>query len=315
MNFNNKNLHLYIRLFISGLFLFSAFAKLYPTPIYGITKVFEEGQLIPMGFSETLAPYISRFIISVELFIGLAILQKNYLKRLIIPVSIFLLSIFSIHLLIEIVSGNSENCGCFGDLIPMTPIQALLKNIVTIFILIYLYKIVDNNKSEKFSSLTIQLLTLLLLVFAFIPPIKQSKNSEGSFISYVNNVEFRDLNDTKILCFFDAGCDHCMEAARSLNLLSDSLDNFPNVYIIFSDTEESKIPDFFDFVEGNFPYQVIPFADYDTEEIDSYMEILFPNYDNPVIILYDGEKQIRLFDGVGKNEFALEELRSLLEKE
>ena len=32
MNFNNKNLHLYIRLFISGLFLFSAFAKLYPTP-------------------------------------------------------------------------------------------------------------------------------------------------------------------------------------------------------------------------------------------------------------------------------------------
>ena len=26
--------------------------------------------------------------------------------------------------------------------------------------------------------------------------IKQSKNSEGSFISYVNNAEFRDLNDT-----------------------------------------------------------------------------------------------------------------------
>ena len=27
-------------------------AKLYPTPIFGITKVFEQGQLIPMGFSE-----------------------------------------------------------------------------------------------------------------------------------------------------------------------------------------------------------------------------------------------------------------------
>ena len=95
MNFNNKNLHLYIRLFISGLFLFSAFAKLYPTPIYVITKVFEEGQLIPMGFSETLAPYISRFIISVELFIGLAILQNNYLKRLIITYLMYLITFAS----------------------------------------------------------------------------------------------------------------------------------------------------------------------------------------------------------------------------
>ena len=38
-----------LRVLISGLFLLSAFAKLYPTPMYGITKVFEEGQLIPLG--------------------------------------------------------------------------------------------------------------------------------------------------------------------------------------------------------------------------------------------------------------------------
>ena len=47
------------RLLISGLFLLSAIAKLYPTPLYGITKVFEEGQLIPMGFSEDFAPFFS----------------------------------------------------------------------------------------------------------------------------------------------------------------------------------------------------------------------------------------------------------------
>ena len=52
-----------LRVLISSLFLLSAIAKLYPTPMYGITKVFEQGQLIPMGFSESLAPYFSRFII------------------------------------------------------------------------------------------------------------------------------------------------------------------------------------------------------------------------------------------------------------
>ena len=44
----------FLRILISVLFLLSAIAKLYPTPMYGITKVFEEGQLIPMGFSESI---------------------------------------------------------------------------------------------------------------------------------------------------------------------------------------------------------------------------------------------------------------------
>ena len=57
----------------------------------------------------------------------------------------------------------------------------------------------------------------------------------------------------------------------------------------------------------------MPFANYDTDEIDSYMEITFPDYDNPVVILYDGNKQIRLYDGIGDNEFHADELRSILE--
>ena len=43
------------------------------------------------------------------------------------------------------------------------------------------------------------------------------------------------------------------------------------------------------------------------------MEITFPDYDNPIVILYDGVKQIRLFDGVGNNTFSAEELKRMLE--
>ena len=53
----NNKLVFFLRVLISALFLLSAFAKLYPTPMFGITKVFEQGQLIPMGFSADLAPY------------------------------------------------------------------------------------------------------------------------------------------------------------------------------------------------------------------------------------------------------------------
>ena len=98
-----KNLPMIIRVLISALFLLSAFAKLYPTPMYGITKIFEEGQLIPMGFSEEIAAYFSRFIIAIEFFIAFAILQKNYLKRLVIPISILMLIVFSLHLSYSII--------------------------------------------------------------------------------------------------------------------------------------------------------------------------------------------------------------------
>ena len=33
---------------------------------------------------------------------------------------------------------------------------------------------------------------------------------------------------------------------------------------------------------------------YETDEVDSYMEITFPDYDNPVVILYDGKRQIKI---------------------
>ena len=309
-----KNLPMIIRVLISALFLLSAFAKLYPTPMFGITKVFEQGQLIPMGFPEDLVPYLSRFILAIELLIAFAILQRNYLKKLIIPSSIGLLMLFSLHLTYSIFLGDTENCGCFGDLIPMTPFQALVKNLITIVVLMYLYKNTTDDKENVFSKLSIQFLSLLLVMFAFLPVSSQTNSEKSSFVSFVDDEKFKNSEDYKILCYFDAGCEHCQHAARSLDSLSNLSDNFPPVHIVFSDTEQENIPNFFEYVGNQYPYQVMPFANYDTDEVDSYMEITFPDYDNPIVILYKGAKQIRLFDGTGYNEYHAEELQILLDK-
>ena len=90
-------------------------AKLYPTPMFGITKIFEQGQLIPMGFSEDLAPYFSRFIIGAEFFLAITILFNNYLKKLIVPLAFIMIFIFSVHLSTQIF-GDSENS------IPIKPV-------------------------------------------------------------------------------------------------------------------------------------------------------------------------------------------------
>ena len=309
---SEKNQLLFIfQLLISALFLLSAVAKLYPTPIYGITKIFEEGQLIPMGFSESIAPYFSRFIIGAELFLAIGILFNNYLKKIIVPLSFIMISIFSIHLSTQIF-GDSENCGCFGELIPMTPLEALIKNIITLIILGFIY-VRSKDVRKSFKTLLILFLLISTMMFAFLPISSQSKSAGNSFISFVDNDDFISLEEKKILCFFDAGCEHCQHTARSLDSLSYLIDDFPKIHIIFSDAEEYNIPQFFEFVGNTYPYQVMPFANYDTEEVDSYMEITFPDYDNPVVILYDGFRQLRLYEGTDERAFSPVDLVRILE--
>jgi hypothetical protein len=307
-----KNLPMIIRVLISALFLLSAFAKLYPSPMYGITKIFEEGQLIPMGFSEGLAPYFSRFIIAIEFFIAFAILQKNYLKKLIIPTSILMIFVFSLHLAYSIFLGDSENCGCFGELIPMSPLQALIKNIITIAVLGFLYKNTPDDKDNCCSKLSIQFLSIMLLMFALLPVQTVGKNKQvSSFSEYV--VSDMDMNDgKKILCFFDAGCEHCMDAAKSLNELADSIAYFPEMHIIFSDSEADRIPEFFAYAGREYSYQVLPFYNED-DAINSYLEILGYEYENPAVIYLDNGNQIRFYDGTGANAFKTEEFKKLFE--
>ena len=307
-----KNLPMIIRVLVSALFLLSAFAKLYPTPMYGITKIFEEGQLIPMGFSEGLAPYFSRFIIAIEFFIAFAILQKNYLKKLVIPTSMLMVFVFSLHLAYSIFLGDSENCGCFGELIPMSPLQALIKNIITLGVLGYLYINIADDKNNNCSKLSIQFLSILLLMFALLPVQTVGKNKQvSSFSEYV--VSDMDMNDgKKILCFFDAGCEHCMDAAKSLNELSDSIAYFPEMHIIFSDSEADRIPEFFAYAGKEYSHQVLPFYNED-DAINSYLEILGYEYENPAIIYLDNGNQIRFYDGTGANAFKAEEFKKLFE--
>ena len=305
-----KNITLISRILISALFLLSAVAKLYPTPLYGITKVFEEGQLIPMGFSEGFAPFLSRLIIGFEFFIAFAILQSHYIKKLVIPSTIILLKVFCIDLSIDIFGGVDENCGCFGQLIPMTPTEAFIKNIFTILILIFIYRNVNDRENSSFLLLFNGYLIISVLMFSLLPIATNSSNKQVSTFSEYVDSEFNINDGKKILCFFDAGCDHCMDAAKSLTKIGKELPSFADVHIIFSDTEEEKIPDFLEYSGSQFSYQVMPFYN-DDDEINSYLEVLGFEYENPVIIYYNNGNQMRFYDGTGSNEYNADELKSL----
>lgn len=169
-----KNLSITIQIIISALFIVSAVAKMYPSPYFAIST-FEVKQLYPLGFSETIAPWFSRILIGIELALGFLILQNNYLKKIVIPATIALLAVFVAHLSYEtfINGGNSGNCGCFGELIPMTPIEAIIKNVIAIGLLIWLCTLVTEKSNSKFWPLAAVTLATIAGIF-LLAPIKSN---------------------------------------------------------------------------------------------------------------------------------------------
>jgi len=157
--------------------LLSAVAKLYPSPYFAIST-FEVKQLYPMGFSESFAPYFSRILIGIELALGILILQKNFLRSIVIPSTIIILAVFTTHLTIETIQngGNSGNCGCFGSLLPMTPIEAIIKNVIAMILLVWLFVIIQKTSERKDNYWVLTTVTfatiLLLFMIAPIQPIE-----------------------------------------------------------------------------------------------------------------------------------------------
>ncbi len=188
-----------IRIIIAVLFIVSAIAKMYPSPYFAIST-FEVKQLYSLGFTEAIAPFFSRILIGIELALGFLILQKHFLKNFVVPITILMLAVFVGHLtyVTFLSGGNSGNCGCFGELIPMTPIEAIIKNIVAIGLLGFLYKLLpkNNHKTENFWILTSVLFATILGIF-MLAPIQPSQ-SEYSVSPVIENEIVLDSVSTEI---------------------------------------------------------------------------------------------------------------------
>jgi thiol-disulfide isomerase/thioredoxin len=194
-----KRLPLIIQIIISGLFLLSAVAKSFP--IWAFEK-----QLVDLGIVDwCLAPYLARLIIGLELAIAIAILQKHYLKSIVIPLTILLLAVFCVHLTIQMYQFGpmNGNCGCFGQLIPMTPLEAFIKNVVTIAMLVYLRKQVTDHpigENRLVNLFFIYSLSALIMFFFFpFAPCKKETTTTDTLppvtIDSSNNLDSSQASD------------------------------------------------------------------------------------------------------------------------
>lgn len=130
-----------------------------------------EVQLISHGITSWLeVTILARLIIAFEIFLGLSFLQNSYVKKFFIPAAILLLTIFTLDLVRAIIYlGFSGDCGCFGQLIIMTPLEAIIKNIILIGALVYLYKLIESDSVRNWFLPVSFIVISFVSVFLFFP--------------------------------------------------------------------------------------------------------------------------------------------------
>ena len=336
-----------IRIIISFLFLISAVAKLYPSPYFAIST-FEVKQLYPMGFSEDFAVFFSRILIGIELALGILLLQNNFLRRIVVPATMLMLVVFTVHLTIDTIQtgGNSGNCGCFGSLLPMTPIEAIIKNVVAIILLIiYLYVTPKSTKEGNnfwvLSTITFASILALFMLAPIQPKVAEvatetieTQPTEPVAITPAEPTVAEEVpaevvkpvvvdepakvksgyaqyfsnidQGKKILALFVPGCEHCRDVAKELTEMKKKDKNFPQIQVVFMNEEPEKIPDFFSFAGATYPYKII--------EVIPFWKLLGSGKDTPGIIYFWNGNKIKEWDGINEKKFVGSELKTILKK-
>ncbi|MCK5051611.1 MAG: hypothetical protein KAS53_07800 [Candidatus Cloacimonetes bacterium] len=245
-------LKIILQIILGGTFIFSAYSKIISPGLFEIL-------LIDSGIVETriIAAYLTRLLIGFELALGLLIFQPNYLKKIIIPVTIGLLAAFTLYLgYTGIILGDNENCGCFGELIKMTPVESIYKNIIFLIIAVFLYRKVETKKTKKILPVAITILSFLL-VFLIIPITNAKDFKFEKYTSFEGYGRVDLAEGDHLLAVFNLDCGHCQETATDIWELKDQYWGIPEMFVLFYQEGDFTVEYFTEITNSQFSYLMI----------------------------------------------------------
>lgn len=159
-----KEIKTILRIFMGLMFLFSGGSKLFPIEAFEAVTV-QQGVL-----TWDLVPYLSRTLIGFELLLGILFLMNIKLRRFTIPGSLVILSAFTIYLIyLELTGAGGENCGCFGEILPMSGVASIIKNLVFIGITAYLLYSTGPEARYTYAHIGAGFVVVMLLLLFAVP--------------------------------------------------------------------------------------------------------------------------------------------------
>lgn len=239
-----------IRIGIGGVFIIAAILKLISIDEF-------ELYIYSFGILNFLATSIfSRILIAGEFILGLLLIFKICYKftwRVTMLVQI----LFTLFLIYTAIFRNDANCHCFGNLIELTPIESIVKNLVIIGLLFLDYGqvTIGNRHRPKLTLLIVN--CTLLIVFVISPPdtiykMIYSTEKEISTVDLYNaqltmyneqgadttEFTFEDVISPKLIVIVSSTCRYCHLGVKKLSMIMKKMElnaDDVNIFIWGSD--------------------------------------------------------------------------------
>ncbi len=270
-DFNKKMISIVLSILLGSVFIISAATKIYPMEPF-------EYQFVDIGIATwKTAPYFARFFIGLEFFLGMMLILNIKLRKFTLKFAIVLLLVFNIYLIYKvIVDGNKGNCGCFGEVLQMTPLQAIIKNIILIILAIIVYLLTNSlpfteipilistkldgffeklqhktwmSISKKIFIFFLYITSMCLGFFIYPIDIVFSTTLDHKTINYKVPLELMysssqqekptiDLTKGKhIIAFLSLTCPHCKIAAQKMNIMHKKNPVIPFYFVLNGDNK------------------------------------------------------------------------------
>jgi hypothetical protein len=299
---------IFIRLLLGATFIFSAYVKISPIEPF-------EYNFVEQGLSSwVLAPFMARGVIGLEFVLGFMLIFNFHLKTT-LKISFFLLIIFSIYLVLQIIKeGDKGNCGCFGTFLKMTPSESIIKNIFMVGLIGVVYFLDKAFDYKKWKWLVlIPIAAGFSIPFALNPPAAFIINmADPETVNYKFQNEL--LGDKKfntgaidlmkgkhIVCFFSLTCPHCKRAGYKMHIIKQRLQDKASIVMIINGDKVDE-PAFYEESKAqNIPNMILTGENY--PKLSGYTLPMIIALDNGIVKKkFDGEniteKEISTFFGI-----------------
>lgn len=239
-----------LQLFIAATYLFSAYTKAIAPGFFEV--LLEQQGIVP---NRIYAAWLTRGIIAIELWLALGLILSFY-TRILLRLSFGILLAFSAHLCYLIFIGETGNCGCFGEMIKVSPLESLAKNafllLVNGFLLRYKYK---GNKKPWW---TWALFPTLFAAAVFVWPTQTDPDGViAKFPAFEKTTEIDFYKGEYLVAVLNLSCEHCQESAQDLAELQREGVEIPQVIALFYEEGETTVEQFNLKTNSDFYYEMI----------------------------------------------------------
>jgi hypothetical protein len=241
-----------LRVILAVVFFASAVTKL-AAP--GLLEII----LIDHGIAATreIAAILVRVLIGFEFSLALLLLQPNYLKKFVLPLVFLFLADFTAYLIYAgFILKDHQNCGCFGAVVEMSPVESIIKNIVLLLLTFILYR--KTKEEGKKIILPLILFCVSFPIVFTLSPITGGK--DFLFNKYTDFIEAGRVDlaqGEKLVFIFSLDCDHCQQTARDVIELKKKF-KLPDIYVLFFQENDVTVNDFKSKTGFSAPYKILP---------------------------------------------------------